>query len=119
MNKKLIIKATAAFIAFCAFWSVVFASYVIWSNTATTQVGDYALTLSSPAKAPLYSNITLTATLLKDGAPLSGETITFYADLGAIQSIGTDVTDGSGVATLEYNVTSQGSKSFQASYTIP
>lgn len=119
MDKKLMIKLSALFGIFCIFWGVAYASYTIWSNTATTQVGDYSLVLSSPANAPLNSNITLTATLLDNGAPLSGQNITFYADLGSMQSVGTDITDASGIATVQYNVTTQGARSFQASYLIP
>lgn len=118
MNKKLMIRATIALIAFVLLWSAVYASFIITSNTATTQVGDYALVLSTPAKAPLNSNITLTATLLKNGVAMPTETITFYIDQGAWNSIGTSMTDGSGVATLQYTVTTQGALSFQARYEI-
>lgn len=118
MDKKLMMRISILFLIFTVFWGVVFASFVIYSNTATTQVGAYALTLTSPANAPLYSNITLSATLLKNSAAFSGQTVTFYIDQGAWNSIGSAITDGSGVAEIQYNVTVQGALPFQARYEI-
>lgn len=119
MDKKLMIRISVLFCIFIAFWGTVYGAYVIYSNTAITQVGAYAVTLSTPARAPLYSNITLTATLLKDGAGLPGETVTFYQDLGSFQLIGSGITDASGIATMQWNVTTNGALSFQAQYVIP
>jgi len=119
LDKKLMMRISILFLIFIAFWGTVYAAYVIYSNTAITQVGAYALILSTPAKAPLYSNIILTATLTKDGTGLSDETVRFYQDLGSFQLIGSDITDASGIATMEWNVTTNGALSFQAQYSIP
>ena len=94
------------------------AAYWIYSNTAITQVGEYSLTLSAPSSAPRYTNITLTAILLYQSLGVLGKTIVFYLDTGAFSEIGTNVTDSSGTATLQYNVTSLGALNFRAGYQV-
>ena len=73
-----------------------------------TQPDNYALTVV--ADKPILSyydseSATLTATLTNNGVPVSGETVTFkaYQNDTLVETIGTDITDGSGEANVDYH----------------
>jgi hypothetical protein len=100
--------------------AIVYASYWIYSNVITVNVG-YNLVLTYTVND---GSVTLIANLTKlDGSPMSGATIHFFKcsdDLGNGRSeIGTDPTNASGIATYTYTFSTNGTYYFQAGYQVP
>lgn len=71
-----------------------------------------ALSLSS-STVTLGNSVTLTATVLDDETPVTGETVTFKA---GSTTLGTGTTNSSGIATYSYTTNTAGTLSLTASY---
>lgn len=98
-----------------------FTPYWIDSNVSTTQVGSYAFTLITPAKADMGTTITLQAHLeyLFDNGtqfPVNNATIRFYFETGGFQEIGNSTTNPSGDASLDYIISA--TTTFKARYYV-
>ena len=77
-------------------------------------IGASGISLTASQTSVTYgSSVTLTATVMEDDTPVTGETVTFY---DGETSLGTDTTDGDGVATLSTSSLSIGSHSCTAVY---
>ena len=118
MNDKLLTALVLTSIVLLLAPPIVWSAYWIYSNTAVVQVGEYTFSLSSPPSTPRYSNITLTAILIKDGVGVNGALVHFYLDVGAWTEIGQSLTDTSGTAMIDYNCTSQGALNFRGGYQV-
>jgi hypothetical protein len=125
MNKKLMIRASAAFIVFCAFWSVVYAAYWIYAPDQSITSSSYVLTnfTITPGSINVGENVTLSVTLdVNHGAgpiPVPGALIHFYQghQPGGVE-IGTATTDGTGTASLSYRVNNYGQIWFYPGYEV-
>lgn len=126
MNKKLMIRATAAIIVFCAFWSVVYAAYWIYAPDQAVSVSKYTLTNFSvtPGSIDVGENVTLSVTLdLDQGSglnPVAGALIHFYQGTqpGGVE-IGTATTNAQGIASVEFTVNNYGQIWFYPGYLVP
>jgi hypothetical protein len=101
-----------------------FTPYWIESNVSTTRVGSYQFTLITPQKADMGTTIMLQAHLeyhYENGTqyPVNNATINFYIETGGFQEIGTNTTNPSGDATLDYIISA--TMTFKARYyvTVP
>jgi len=96
---------------------VAYAVYTIISPTISVTVGEYRLELStSSANVPINTTATLNAILLYSNAPVGENyTISFYKDS---LFIGSNTTDTSGNATLDWNATTLGTFEFHAEYDV-
>lgn len=90
----------------------------IYSNTVTVTVQEYSMNLEPTTQfVTRYQNASFTATLTKDGTPISGATVILYKE--GVQ-VSTNVTDVNGVCTFRVNMTDPaGDYSFKAGYQIP
>ena len=122
-NPKLAKKATVIFLAFLMFVGVVYAGFYIYSSFVNVPITTITVSLSaSPSSVIQNHNVTLTATLYKNGVIWSdadGRIVEFGIGTGASdwQWIGNSTTTA-GVATFEYNVTQSNSINFVARYWV-
>ena len=83
----------------------------VYSLTAVSGV-HISLTASS-SSISVGSSVTLTATVMDDDSPVTGETVSFY---DGETLLGTDSTDSSGVATYSTSALTVGSHTCTATY---
>ena len=90
----------------------VYASYTIYSNIVTVNVGG-TLVLSF-SQTP-QGTVDLSATLTRNSLPLSDVSVSFFNVTGGLHvSLGSSMTSLSGVATLQLTGVSDGTKQYQA-----
>jgi hypothetical protein len=94
---------------------VVYASYTIYSNVVTVTVGG---TLVLSASQPSSGTVDLSATLTRNGQPISDATVNFYNITGTRTLLSSRTTNPSGVALLSLSSVSDGTKQYQAEYVV-
>lgn len=92
------------------------AAYFILSNVVTVDVGGFGFALSFDQ--PILGTIDLIANLSKNGEPITGVSIMFYNMTVGSVVLGTNTTV-SGVATWRITNVSNGTKLYQAEYSVP
>jgi hypothetical protein len=117
VDKRLMKQATVAFLAFVMFVGIVYAVYTyIYSNVVSVPSSAIVLTYT-PSSIGINQNLTLIATVTKNGLPVNGATVEFgdncsvlsgYGDINwntDLNYIGSSTTNSSGIAILTYTVT--------------
>lgn len=89
--------------------------YASSSGTAVLVVDKRNTTLNLSVKPSIKVNevVDLAATLMKDGTPMGGETVRFQVNS---TEVGSQVTDVSGLASMQYNFSSPGKYIIEAEY---
>lgn len=114
MNKKLMIRATIALMAFVLFWSAVYGVYTIWSNNLPVIVSPAQATMSlvsNSTSVTVGDHVHLIATLSDEA---NGVSVTFLMDGG---QVGVNATSGGGIATCDVLMGHAGSFNFNATCT--
>src|SRR4029077_1686662 len=90
--------------------------YIMARGQSITVVSDIGI--NGPAAANVGSSVDYVATALSGGSPVVGATVTFVALAGSAHAgtLGTAVTDASGVATFSYPGASAGTDLVTASF---
>lgn len=118
MNRSVLI-ATIAFIAFLSFAGVLYASYVIISNTVNVTVQEYTLTLNvNQTICVLTDTIEFYGTLTKDASPESGVIVALYFSNNTSTGL-SDVTAVDGSYSILWTATDNGTFSFYTKAVIP
>lgn len=85
----------------------------IWSNEVTVVVSDYVFTVSDPADGTIHDTYTFSGSLTLGGSPVEGQTVELYVD--DIATALTDVTDVSGLFSIDWSTSVAGTYDFKVS----